>query len=313
MKQKKYTIHPAANEFPLMSESEFRELVDDIKLNGQTDLIVVRTTAKGTEIIDGRNRQAACEEIGVEAQEKEWEGTEEEIIPYIISKNIRRRHLTPDQQAAIIVKLRGPVIKDEAKKDKKEAARKDKAPKKDNAPKGTVPQRIAVEAGVTEHKAKQLDAVLTHAPEVLPDIIAGKTTVKAAAKIAKAKAPPKKKEPKQPPSLLEMVGKRLSALMDKFPITEHKQVKEIIKTLISGKYADLAVATALEKELAKLNPPPTKAAQKLDEQIKKNADKIKAGKKTAAKKDKPKAKKKPSKKPAEAPEYPETTEEPVFG
>jgi hypothetical protein len=308
MKTKKYTIHPAANEFPLMGKDEFDELVQDITLNGQTDLIVVRTTGKTCEIIDGRNRQMACEVVGVECQEREWDGTEQEIIPFIISKNIRRRNLTDEQKAAIIVKLRGPAIKEEAAVSKKKGPKKDKTPAE--KPKGTVPQRIAAETGVTEHKAKQLDTVQTHAPELLDQVAAGKISVKAAAKAAKEKAPPKQKPVKQPPTLLEMVGKKLGKLMDAFPITEHRQVKEYIKTLIGGKNSELAVATALQKELAKTAP---KADPKAA--VKKGLAGAEAKHKAAKKEKAPpkdKAKKKPSKKAAKAPEGNDTGETDIF-
>ena len=55
-------IHPAAELFPLMSESELRELGEDIKANGLRTSIVLYEG----KLLDGRNRLDAMELVGVE-------------------------------------------------------------------------------------------------------------------------------------------------------------------------------------------------------------------------------------------------------
>ena len=85
-------FHPIANIFPLMEGEEFKALVNDIKLNGLLEPIWLYQN----HIIDGRNRYRACLEAGVEPEYQEWSG-EGSLIAFVISKNLKRRHLTTTQ------------------------------------------------------------------------------------------------------------------------------------------------------------------------------------------------------------------------
>jgi ParB-like chromosome segregation protein Spo0J len=87
-------FHPSANVFPLMTGSEFDELVADIERRG---LRVPIVTHKG-QIIDGRNRARACAKAGVKPRYEEFTGTDEEVDRAIASLNIHRRHLKPEQR-----------------------------------------------------------------------------------------------------------------------------------------------------------------------------------------------------------------------
>lgn len=262
-KQTKYEVHPTAAAFPFMPNAEYKLFKADIKANGVREPAIV----KGNILIDGRHRVAACEELEIECPVREFDGDESQIVAFIISENLHRRHLTDDQRIATLAKIRAPEIKAAAAADK---AGKGKKKGKDEAsgdlfsapdepakkPKGSAAKRLAEEAKTSGHKASQALETATHAPEVLDQVIAGKETLKTAAKTAKAKKaaskPPKKA--KAEPTLLEIVGKKLSKMLDAFPITAHREVKEHIKTLIGGKNSELAVATALQKELAKIKP-----------------------------------------------------------
>ena len=94
-------FHPSANVFELMKGAEFDELVADIKRRGLRAPITVH---KG-EIIEGRNRARACAEAGVTPRYQEFDGSDEDVDRYIISMNIHRRHLTPDDRRDALVKL----------------------------------------------------------------------------------------------------------------------------------------------------------------------------------------------------------------
>ena len=108
-------IHPAAELFPLMSKSELRELADDIKKNCEhlhERVSLWDDPDRGTCLIDGRNRLDALELLGeVEkpcyiSRVYEWVSTPNlDPYAYVISKNIRRRHLTPEQKRELIVKV----------------------------------------------------------------------------------------------------------------------------------------------------------------------------------------------------------------
>jgi ParB-like chromosome segregation protein Spo0J len=92
------TVHAAAMEFDLLPGEEFAELVADIKANG---LIHPITLDKEGALLDGRNRLKACEIAGVEPRFETYEG--DDPVAYIIACNIRRRHLTKQEQADLIV------------------------------------------------------------------------------------------------------------------------------------------------------------------------------------------------------------------
>jgi hypothetical protein len=95
----KYQFHPAADLFPLMSETELKELAEDIKTYGLRSPI---TRDKDGVILEGRNRLLACERIGATPRFETFTG---EAVPFIISANIRRRHLTPAQKQELLIKV----------------------------------------------------------------------------------------------------------------------------------------------------------------------------------------------------------------
>ena len=65
-----YEYHELANLFPLMDESQYSDLVADIKENGLVESIVLHEG----KILDGRNRYNACNDAGVEPNFVEYEG-----------------------------------------------------------------------------------------------------------------------------------------------------------------------------------------------------------------------------------------------
>jgi hypothetical protein len=88
--------HKYAEIFQMMSESELEVLGQDIALNGQKEPIELEP--KTGLIIDGRNRQKACEIVNVIPIYKDWDG-KGSLFEHIISKNARRRHSTKSQKA----------------------------------------------------------------------------------------------------------------------------------------------------------------------------------------------------------------------
>ncbi|SRR5581483_2293308 len=90
-----YEFHEACLLFPLMEEAELQELADDIKQNGLKEPIALLDG----KVIDGRNRLRACEIAQVEPMFTNIQV--ESPTSYVISKNLKRRHLTISQKAAI--------------------------------------------------------------------------------------------------------------------------------------------------------------------------------------------------------------------
>lgn len=90
-------VHPLADLFPMLPDDELAELAEDIKEHGLIHPIVL--TNDGEQIVDGRNRLAACRIAGVEPAFERLNG--QDPAAFIASANINRRHLTKGQQAAL--------------------------------------------------------------------------------------------------------------------------------------------------------------------------------------------------------------------
>ena len=95
-----FPIHPLAQAMPEMPEREYRPFKKDIRDHGQMEPIKVLNGM----VIDGRHRQRACLELGIEP----WyvflkEGTDP--LQYILSNNRFRRHDTKSQMAIAAVKV----------------------------------------------------------------------------------------------------------------------------------------------------------------------------------------------------------------
>jgi ParB-like chromosome segregation protein Spo0J len=92
-------FHPVANIFPLLEGAAFDELVADIREHGLHEAVVV---FEG-KVLDGRNRCRACGAAGVEPTFTVYQG--DDPIGYVVSLNLRRRHLSESQRAMVAAKL----------------------------------------------------------------------------------------------------------------------------------------------------------------------------------------------------------------
>jgi ParB-like chromosome segregation protein Spo0J len=93
--------HPLSKLFPPISEEDFGKLAADIKLNGLHHPII-RYQGK---ILDGNNRYRACELVKIAPKFADFTGDDADARNYVISANIHRRHLSPDQRREIIATL----------------------------------------------------------------------------------------------------------------------------------------------------------------------------------------------------------------
>lgn len=87
-------VHPYADKFPMLPDDELAELAESISEHGLRNPIIV--TPDGL-IIDGRNRWAACQRIGLEPEAAEYDGSD--IAEFVIDANTTRRHMTTGQRA----------------------------------------------------------------------------------------------------------------------------------------------------------------------------------------------------------------------
>ena len=102
MKTTELEFHEVANIFPLMDLGEvFEEFKADIEANGLREPIWLYEG----KIIDGRNRYNACMAVGVEPVYKTWVGNEVDLVPFVVSLNLHRRHLDESQRAMVGARL----------------------------------------------------------------------------------------------------------------------------------------------------------------------------------------------------------------
>lgn len=91
-----YELHPLCTLFPRLTGAEFHALRDDIKANGLRHPIVLHAGM----ILDGGNRYRACIEAGVKPEFAEFGGGN--LVSFVLSANLHRRHMSAGQQAAIV-------------------------------------------------------------------------------------------------------------------------------------------------------------------------------------------------------------------
>ncbi|MCP5524926.1 MAG: ParB N-terminal domain-containing protein [Verrucomicrobiales bacterium] len=101
--------HPSADIFPMLGDTELTELAEDIRAHGLREPIVLSAGA----VLDGRNRLRACKLAGIEPQFRNYEG--DQPTSYVISTNLKRRHLNASQRAAVAVDVL-PLLEAEARK-----------------------------------------------------------------------------------------------------------------------------------------------------------------------------------------------------
>lgn len=93
-------IHPAAELFPMMTGDEFTSLVESIKTQGLREAVWLNADG---DLLDGRNRVAACEKAGVQPTFRIYQG--DDPLSFVVALNMDRRHLTAGQRAMLALKL----------------------------------------------------------------------------------------------------------------------------------------------------------------------------------------------------------------
>jgi ParB-like nuclease domain len=104
-------VHPAADLFPLLLETDpaaLKELAEDIRQHGQREPASYIKDSDGNRVLlDGRNRLDALEMLGRKIDINDSSMFEQRSLSinaqaFIISKNIHRRHLTPEKKRDLI-------------------------------------------------------------------------------------------------------------------------------------------------------------------------------------------------------------------
>lgn len=172
----------------MMSASEFAQLKEDIRVHGQREYIVVW---RG-QLVDGRNRLKACEELGIEPLISELMD-ETDPVQYAISLNLHRRHLTPSQLARVAESVRC-IYEDECKQAQKQSGGDKKSASaktvRENLPEPKKPEqrardKAAKTVGVSGKLVDMARTVKTKGvPELDLAVASGEVSVSAAAIVA---------------------------------------------------------------------------------------------------------------------------------
>lgn len=97
--KKQIAIHPLAKMFPEITGQDFKDLCEDIKQNGLRQKI---TTLNGA-ILDGVNRHNACIATKTKPIFEEFKG--KNPAAFVISQNLKRRHLSESQRAMLAAEI----------------------------------------------------------------------------------------------------------------------------------------------------------------------------------------------------------------
>lgn len=216
---KEIALHPLCTLFPRMDGEAFATLVADIRANGLREPITLHDGL----ILDGGNRYRACLKAGVEPKFRKFDG--DNVVTFVLSANLHRRHMTPGQQAAIVASAQ-----DWAK------AQTVGKPKSCNvAPLARAEDRAAT-SGASVRTQKMADAVARKNPELSRQVARGEISLpKAAAKVGAPSKPVEKPEPEHDD------GPTLSELVD-----ELQRENEELRALIKASEADDLKAEAIK-------------------------------------------------------------------
>ena len=171
---KRREFHYLANIFPMLAGDEAKALADDISEHGLREPI---TLLEG-KILDGRNRYIACLDAGIEPRFTHYRG--DDPAAYVVSLNLKRRHLDESQRAMVAKKL----------------ASLERGQRQTGKFAGVTTQAEAASMlNVSERSVRTAGAVIDKAvPEIVTAVENGDVSVSAAAQFAKQ---PKEEQAKQ--------------------------------------------------------------------------------------------------------------------
>lgn len=155
-----YELHPLCTLFPRLSGAEFDALREDIKLNGLRQPIVLHEGM----ILDGGNRYRACLDAGVEPIFEQFDGGN--LVSFVLSANLHRRHMSPGQQAAIVASAQDWA--------KAQGVGKPKSVNVDQL--ATVDQRAA-QSGASRSTQKMADKLAKADPELIKQVAHGEVSL----------------------------------------------------------------------------------------------------------------------------------------
>jgi hypothetical protein len=147
-------VHPVAELFPMLDNTDLASLADDIAANGLHSPVTIDPDGV---LLDGRNRIAAAKRAKVQVECVTYTG---DPVPFILGSNMARRDMTKGQKAMIAAQA------------------------------GVLSQNtmrsVEQTTGLDKSRLAYASTVLTYAPDLTDSVVAGKRSLDDAYKVAKA-------------------------------------------------------------------------------------------------------------------------------
>jgi hypothetical protein len=241
--------HPAANIYPLMSDSDLDKLADDIANHDLLTPMVLIQEGDTVKLLDGRNRALAlnlfdeqsAEDLFVASNFVYWKPTSTDDTPtsYVVSQNTHRRHLTKDQLTIVAAKI-AIAFEVEAKAKMVSTLKKGKEkPAIANLQYREEPSVVkaakAVNDAVSPRQVSHGVKLVKEEPEIAEQVARGEKKVAQAKKEARAKKPAAVDAPNEQPAapeprLREKVFKHITdQYMDVDPEIRAREIRLIFK------------------------------------------------------------------------------------
>lgn len=180
--------HPLCSCIPEMSDADYAALKADIAEHGLREKIVLYDGM----ILDGRNRYRACQETHTSAVTVNGDFTDaNEAAAFVLSKNLKRRHMTPSQISAALAAIDDFLLSANEYQNNKPPTGGKSVTNTERQGRPELPTtKAAKAAGVSVRSMERARAVKRDDPEVFEEVKAGKKTLRAAEKEIKAAAMP---------------------------------------------------------------------------------------------------------------------------
>jgi ParB-like chromosome segregation protein Spo0J len=166
--------HQYADLFPMMGEAEYAALLDSMR-SGYDETVPI-VTYEG-QILDGRNRYRAANELGITPPFVEYTG--DDPLGFVIRHNLTRRHLNESQRAMIAGRLATMTQGNATGNNQWKSAHG-----RISTPEVSQPEAAAM-LNVSERSIQRAKNIERDAPELVPLIDRGELSVRPAAQIAK--------------------------------------------------------------------------------------------------------------------------------
>jgi len=173
-------VHPVANLFPLIEGAELDALAEDVRANGLLEAVWI--DAAGV-LLDGRNRLRACAQASVEPRWQVYEGADP--VGFIVSLNLKRRHLSAGQKAALAADLL-PFYEDQAQERSRSNLKQNRVRRSaQSEPEGRSDERAAKAVGASGRAVAQFKRVAEQAPDLADKVRSGDLAVDRAERIVR--------------------------------------------------------------------------------------------------------------------------------